>query len=141
VKGFLKVGLICVGLVGSVQSFGADISFYYKNFAAADLATLKGCGEKEAYDGYISSLTKALKVSPEINHKKIPQFMKDLQAKIDMEYYLMGYKHRDDYIASGKPDPNSFDTIMDLCPDGVRTALENRVNINEISLKALESRR
>lgn len=139
-KGFLKAGMVCVGLAGSLQAVAADIQFMYKIHAPTDLAHLKGCDRDELYDGYLSSLRKGLEVAPEIDHKRIPEFMKNLQAKVDMEYYLMGYKAYDDFEASGKPGPNPSAVVRESCEAGVSDALKNRITINELSLKALGAR-
>ncbi|RMV80737.1 hypothetical protein [Pseudomonas amygdali] len=139
-KGFVKAMVVCVGLAGSVHAVAADIQFMYKILAPTDLANLKGCGKGELYDGYLSSLRKGLEVAPEIDHKRIPEFMKSLQAKVDMEYHLMGYKAYDEYEASGKPGPNPSAVVREGCEEGVSEALKNRIKINELSMKALGAR-
>jgi hypothetical protein len=139
VKGILKA-VVCVGFAGSLQAVAADIQFMYKFNAPTDLANLKGCDQDTLYDGYLSALKKGLEVAPEIDHKRIPEFMKNLQAKVDMEYYLMGYKRYDEYEASGQPGPNPSAVVRESCKDGVSDALDNRIKINELSLKALGAR-
>lgn len=140
VKGFWKAGMVCVGLAGSLQAVAADMEWYYRNFAPTDLATLKGCGRAEVYDGYLASVKKGLEVAPEIDHTRVPVFMKNLIAKADMEYQLMGYKAYDEYQASGKPGPNPSAGVMESCDTDVGNALKNRIKINELSLKALGAR-
>ncbi|HEX8593883.1 MAG TPA: hypothetical protein VF682_11460 [Pseudomonas sp.] len=137
VKGFLKTVVLGLGLVISFKGVAADIAFMYKINAPTDLANLKGCDQDLLYDGYLASLKKALEIAPEINHKKIPEFMKNLQAKVDMEYYLMGYKRYDEFEASGQPGPNPSAVVRESCEDGVSDAVKNRIKINELSLKAL----
>lgn len=139
-KGFVRAVVMCVGLAGSLYAVAADIQFMYKILAPMDLANLKGCGKGELYDGYLSSLRKGLEVAPEIDHKRIPEFMKNLQAKVDMEYHLMGYKAYDEYEASGKPGPNPSAGVMESCDTDVSNSLKNRIKINELSLKALHAR-
>lgn len=101
VKGFLKAGMVCVGLAGSLQAVAADIEWYYRNFTPSDLASLKRCRKDKLYDGYLSSLKKGLEVAPGIDHTRVPLFMKNLLGKIDVDYQLMGYKAYDEYEASG----------------------------------------
>lgn len=139
-KGFLKAAKVCVGLAGSLQAVAADIEWYYRNFAPTDLASLKGCRKDTLYDGYLSSLKKGLEVAPEIDHMRIPLFIKNLLGKVDVEYQLMGYKAYDEYEASGKPGPNPSAGVMESCDTDVSNALKNRIKINELSLKALHAR-
>lgn len=132
--------MVCVGLAGSLQAVGADIEWYYRNFAPTDLASLKGCGKDSIYDGYLSSLKKGLEVAPEIDHTRIPLFIKNLLGQVDMEYQLMGYKAYDEYEASGRPGPNPSAGVIESCDTDVSNALKNRIEINELSLKALGAR-
>ena len=139
-KGFVRAVVMCVGLTGSLQAVAADMESYYRNFAPTDLANLKGCGNAEMYDGYLASVKKGLEIAPEIDHTRVSVFMKNLIAKADMEYQLMGYKAYDDYAASGKPGPNPSADLRKSCDADVGAALKNRIKINELSLKALHAR-
>ncbi|WP_154232447.1 hypothetical protein [Pseudomonas syringae] len=136
-KGFLKAVVVCGGLVFSLQSFGANVEWYYKNFAPIDLAYLKGCGQNTAYEGYISSMTKALKIAPEIDHSRTNEFIRLLLTQVDKEYYMLGFQRYDDYEKSGQPGPNPAASVKEGCEKGVGEALKNRIKINELSIKAL----
>ncbi|RMN05152.1 MULTISPECIES: hypothetical protein [Pseudomonas syringae group] len=140
VKGFVKAGMVCVGLAGSLHAVAADMEWYYRNFAPIDLATLKGCGKAEMYDGYLASVKQGLEIAPEIDHTRVSVFMKNLIDKADMEYQLMGYKTYDDYEASGKPGPNPSAAVREGCDARVSDALKNRIKINELSMKTLRAR-
>lgn len=129
--------MLCVGLAGSLQAIAADIEWYYKNFAPVDLAHLKGCGETLAYDGYLASLTKALEVTPKINHARIPEFLQILTKQVDNEYYLMGYSYYLQFEASGRSGPNPHAWLIEKCPEDVKAAMLNRIKINELAIKAL----
>lgn len=137
---FLKTGMALIGLAGSIHAIADDIQFMYKIHAPTDLANLKGCDKDALYDAYLASLKKGLEVAPEIDHKRIPEFMNNLQAKVNLQYYLMGYKRYDEYEASGQPGPNPSAVVRESCEAGVSDALKNRIKINELSLKALGAR-
>lgn len=136
-KGFLKAALVCSGLLGSFQAVGEEMEYYIKTHAPIDLARLKGCGETLAYDGYLRSLTKALEVSPEINHAKIPAFLQILNKQVDNEYYLMGYPYYLQFEASGRSGPNPHAWLLEKCPEDVKNATLNRIKINDLAIKAL----
>src|SRR5690606_21445193 len=137
---FLKAVVMGFGLVGSLQALAANVEWYYKNFAPIDLAYLKGCGQNTAYDGYLSSMTKALKIAPEIDHTRTNEFVRLLLTQVDNEYYMLGFQRFDEYESSAQPGPNPADGVKEGCDKGVSDALKNRIKINELSLKALGAR-
>lgn len=139
-KGFVRAVVTCVGLTGSLQAVGANVEWYYRNFAPFDLAYLKGCDQNTAYDGYLSSITNALKIAPEIDHSRTDEFVRLLLTQVDKEYYMLGFKRYDDYESSGQPGPNPAASVKEGCDRGVSDALKNRIKINELSLKALNAR-
>lgn len=136
-KGFLKAVVMGFGLVSSLQAVAANVEWYYKNFAPIDLAYLKGCGQKTAYDGYLSSMTKALKIAPEIDHNRTNEFVRLLLTQVDNEYYMLGFQRFYEYESSGQPGPNPAAGVKEGCDTGVSDALKNRIKINELSLRAL----
>ncbi|WP_147473255.1 hypothetical protein [Pseudomonas coronafaciens] len=136
-KDFLKAAMVCGCLLGSFQAVGGEIEYFFKTHAPLDLARLKGCGETLAYDGYLRSLTKALEVSPEINHAKIPEFLRILNTQVENEYYLMGYPNYLQFEASGRSGPNPHAWLLEKCPEDVKKATLNRIKINDIAIKAL----
>lgn len=137
-KGLVKAVVIGFGLMGSIQAVAAGIEYYYKTYAPLDLARLKGCGETLAYDGYLASLTKALEVSPKINHARIPEFLQLLNKQVDNEYYIMGYHYYLQFEASGRSGPNPHAWLLEKCPEHIKKATLNRIKINEISINALK---
>lgn len=130
-----KISLIFVGSVFSLQALAHDINYYYRVAAQTDLANLKGCDMDAEYKSYYSALKKGLEVTPNVNHPNIPQFLKDLDKAVAMEYNLSGYKQYDEYEAKGV-SPNPSQVVRESCPDGVKNALENKAEINELIAKA-----
>lgn len=134
-KGFKKLSAFFVFSFFSVQASAHDINYFYRVAAQTDLANLKGCDMDADYKSYYSALKKGLEVTPNVNHAKIPQFLKDLDKAVAMEYNLSGYKSFDEYEAKGV-SPNPSQVVRESCPDGVKTALENKAEINELIVKA-----
>lgn len=134
-KGFVGFSAFLVFSVFSMQASAHDINYFYRITAQTDLANLKGCDLDAEYKSYYSALKKGLEVTPNVNHAKIPQFMKDLDKAVAMEYNLSGYKRYDENEAKGV-SPNPSQVVRESCPDGVKTALENKAEINELIAKA-----
>ncbi|MEN4750715.1 hypothetical protein ABEH28_13210 [Pseudomonas sp. Ps21-P2] len=134
-KLFSKIIVVSFSAVFSLQAFAHDINYFYRVAAQTDLANLKGCDMDAEYKSYYSVLKKGLEVTPNVNHAKIPQFLKDLDKAVAMEYNLSGYKQFDEYEAKGV-SPNPSQVVRESCPDGVKTALENKAEINELIAQA-----
>lgn len=134
-KGFVGFSAFLFFSVFSMQASAHDINYFYRITAQTDLANLKGCDLDDEYKSYYSALKKGLEVTPNVNHAKIPQFMKDLDKAVAMEYNLSGYKRYDENEAKGV-SPNPSQVVRESCPDGVKTALENKAEINELIVKA-----
>lgn len=134
-KGFVGFSALLLFSFFSMQASAHDINYFYRVTAQTDLANLKGCDLDDEYKSYYSALKKGLEVTPNVNHAKIPQFMKDLDKAVAMEYNLSGYKRYDENEAKGV-SPNPSQVVRESCPDGVKTALENKAEINELIVKA-----